>query len=410
MSTFGKSIITDSQGHDVEVGLFGAMKITEPDSQISAVFNAALEPRDYVQIIEGSGHLTPRYNRSMLKVGSAGIGLADITTTKHLRYRTGSTIETTFTAGWIGNYESANAADVAFMGLFDDYDGVFMGYKGQSFIVGYRNVFADNGVGNEPDVTEIIAPDWDVTRVHRYRIRFAYLGVGNITFEYHNGKAWVHIHTFMTDGTLTDRTHVGGAILPMRCKVDITAGNTAYIATASWNGATYSKNNYIQDHPHYVEGVDTIVPGAVEKAILAIRSSTTYVGFPNKISSQLLTAEFATASEGLYRVKVYGYPPGGVITDLPGVSYTDLFPGTSPLQADKTVANTEVASITGELMFGTFIAVPSSGTGVAKSTADFERIQMVANPGNEFLITLEQIHAGAGTDTFAYGMLYADLG
>ena len=410
MSNFSKTILTDSLGNNAEIGLFGALKVTEPNAQISSVFNSAIEDRDFIQVNTGGGYLTPRFNRSILKVGTIGTGSASMTTTKRLRYRAGATVEANFTCSWTGDYTVANAADTALVGLYDDSDGVYMGYQGTTFVVGYRNKYADNGVGNEPDVTAIIPVTWDTTKIHRYRIRFAFLGVGNISYEYFDGRSWVLLHTFQTDGTLIDRTHLGAVILPMRISISTIAANTVYMSTGSWSASTYSKDNYLQDHPHYVDFKGTIAPGATEKGIVAFRNNTTFLGFPNQVSAQLLFAEFATASEGLYRVNIYAYPPNGIAVDIPAVSYTDLYPNISPFQIDDTnVPNTSVTP-TGQKVFGAFLAVPSSGVGVSHTLSDFSKLDMKAYTGDEFLLTLEEVKSGAGTNIFAMSLIYADLG
>ena len=210
--------IQDGLGNEVEVGVFGAMKVAMPTSHISAVFNIPLNTEHQFKspVTSGTGTVTSLVNRSLLKVQTGGTGSGQLTTKNVLRYQTGTTVEAYFTASFTG---TPSTNDYMYIGLYDDDDGFYLGYNEGNFVVGYRNTYADNGVGSEPDVQQVVDMSaYDLTNIHRFRIRFGFLGVGNITYEIMNGTEWDLIHKFQTDAALSNRTHTGSAILPMRAE------------------------------------------------------------------------------------------------------------------------------------------------------------------------------------------------
>lgn len=405
MSYFaGQNTIVDSLGNEAEVGIFGGLKVSMPTAQVSLTFDKPFDiNRDVINTTTGTGTLTAQYNRSLLRVKSGGVGTAKCASKRALRYKTGTTIESYFTAGFVGTPASG---DTMYIGAFDNEDGVYLGYNGTSFVVGYRNINKDGGT--EPDVQQVVdVTAYDLSKIHRYRVRFGYLGVGNISFEVMDGTRWQLLHKFQTDAALTDRTHVGTAIIPMCSQVVSTTGADIEILSGSWSSQTYSQEDSLQDKPFAHSGARTVVPAAgAERILVAFRSKTTFGSYTNKVRSQLTYAEFASTSEGLYRFSIWGLPAGTVTSGAFANVDTN-----SVMEVNDTVTTTD-ATILAALsspVFSTHVSVPSSGTGVATQSMDFERIGLYANPGDEFVITFTEIEGGAGSDQQIWSFIYADL-
>ena len=396
MSYIKSNNITDSLGNEVEVGLFGSLKVAQSNVQVSMVFNKPLNTSREV-IISANG-VESQVNRSLLRVGNF-IGSSFLETKEVVRYKTAQTVENYFTASWS---RPGTAGEVAIIGGYDIQDGMFLGYVGSNFVVGYRNKWHD-GTGTAADTTQIVDTSvYDLTKIHRFRIRYGYLGVGNVNFEIHDGFKWVLLHTFRTDGSLFERTHTGTAMLPMRCDVTDTVGDF-YLLSGSWNGQTYGLDEGQQEEPFFTQGTRIVaVDAGQELPVVAFRSLTTFGGYPNKARSRLISAEFATGSEGLYRINMYAYPAGTVLTGV----FNDVYTNESVLQDNDTVTTLPVG---GRVVYSTTIAVASSGTGVGSTTLDLSKLKLKANPGDEFVITKECIVAGAGDDTTTWNIAYADL-
>lgn len=393
----GSSLVSirDSLGNQAEVGLFGALKTATPTAQISETFDAPLTTG-----LDGKFKVTPtglgtgvsQYNRSLLKVQTGGAGTCVVETKTPLRYKAGSTVEAYFTASWHG---VRGVGDFAYIGLFANEDGVYLGYNGTDFVVAYRNT--DQGA----DVQQIVdVSTFNFDKVTRFRIKFGYLGVGNISYEYFNGVSWITLHIFQTDNSLDQRTHIGSAILPMRAEVSA-ASNDHYIVSGSWNAQTYDKENRLQDRPQMHDGERTIAPTVGGAPIVAYRNKTSFGGYPNRVVSAPLFASFGSTSEGLYKIEVHKAASGTFTTG----AWVDLKTDDSVLEYNTTL--TDLPS--GEKIFSIPVAVSSQGTGVASSELDFEKLGIKLYPGDEILISIREILAGAGTDQQTYTLFFNDL-
>ena len=407
MSYFaGISKIQDSLGNEAEVGVFGALKVTDPTPQIAMTFDRPFdEDRDVVNTVTGTGSLTAQYNRSLLRVKSGGIGTAECTSKDTVRYIAGTTVESYFTANFVG---TPAAGDTMYIGIFDTEDGIYLGYNGTNFVVGYRNINKDGGT--EPDVQQVVDMSaYDLTKIHRFRIRFGYLGVGNISFEIKTGTQWNELYTFETDGAFTDRTHVGTLFVPMCAQVVSTTGADIEILSGSWSTTTFSKGDHtIQDKPFSVVNSRSVTPAAgAERIIAGFRSKTTFGSYTNKVKSRLLYLEVATGSEGLYRFSLWGVPAGTITSG----TFNNIN-ANSVMEVNDTVTTTDatvLAALTGQPDFSTYIAVQSGGTGVESKSLDFSELGIHAHPTDEFVLTIQEIIAGAGTDTQCYSIVYEDL-
>lgn len=393
----GSSLVSirDNLGNQAEVGLFGALKTAIPTAQISETFDAPLTTGldgKFNVIPTGLGTGVSQYNRSLLKVQTGGAGSCIVETKTPLRYKAGSTVEVYFTASWHG---VRGAGDIAYVGLFADEDGVYLGYNGTDFVVAYRNT--DQGA----DVQQIIdVSNFNFDKVTRFRIKFGYLGVGNISFEYYNGTSWITLHIFPTDNALDQRTHIGSAILPMRAEVS-SASNDHYVVSGSWNSQTFDKENRLQDRPQMHDGERTVSPTVGGAAIVGYRNKTTFGGFPNRVVSTPLFATFGSNSEGMYKIEVHKASAGTFTTG----TWLDLKTDDSVLEYNTTLTDAP----SGEKVLSVILAVPSAGTGVQSSNLDFEKLGIKLYPGEEFLVSIRELISGSGSDLQAYTFFFNDL-
>jgi len=381
-----KNILTDNLGNEVEVGAFGGLKVTNASPQISVTFDHPLTVRDF----KLTGTPQAQVNRSLLEVSNGDV----VETVDTLRYKTAQTIETYFTAEFDGTY----TVGTSYIGLFDISDGVFVGYKDSDFVVGYRNIYADGGVGNEPDVLQVVTEPTNVDTLTRYRIKFGYLGSGNPSFEYFDGVDWILLHQFKTDNELNRRTHIGSPILPMRSECNHSGCS---ILSGSWNASTLGAISGLQDVAFFEDGEREVAGNTIPQPVVAFRSKSTFGGFPSKVKSQLLEAEFATGSEGLYKFEMYKFPQGTLNTG----TWTDIDVD-SVMEKNQTFTNTIAG---GEKMFTKTIAVASQGTGVGVATTDFKVLGVKASAGDEFAVFKRELIGGGGDDITSWAFAFVDL-
>lgn len=366
--------------NSASVGAFGELKVSNLIPQISQTFT---NPLDLQREVTAGGTYASQFNRSLLKVSGTGGGTSFVQTKQNLRYVTAETIEINFTASW----SKTSIADYGLVGAFDANNGVYVGYVGENFVVGYRNT----NVG--ADTTAIVDVSTLLTfgNLTRFRITFGYLGTGNITFEAYLGSKYHLLHTFETDGNLFQRTHIGVPLLPMRAEVGSTDPDY-FITSGSWGAGIYGSASP-NDKPFFHKGIRAVNPSVgTELPVVAYRSKTSFGGFTNRVRSQLTGAQFATANEGIYLINFYAYPAGSIATG----AWSNVSPY-SVIEANTTSTGVPVG---GTNIFSTIITVAGIGAGNASSVEyDFAGLGLEANAGDEFLITLQCVIDSGGINT-----------
>ena len=392
-----ETTIVDALGNQIDIGGFNELKIAEYTTQISTTFNKPLNEHREVKI---EGDVISQFNRSLLKVTGEAGGISSCTTFEHMRYRTAQTIGCYFTASWS---KVPDVGDSAYIGIFDQYDGVYIGYDGADFIVAYRNIYADNGVGSQADAIQVVdVTGIDLSLVHRFRIKFGYLGVGNISIEIKTNGDWELLHKFQTDGALSERTHIGNAILPVRAEVNST-DTALYLLSGSWNAGTYGNNHNFHNEPFYAQGDKSLsVNSGEEKPLFMLRSKTIFGGFPSNIRSNLLHSEIGTGSEGLYRLNFY-------LTDsnITGATWTDVDTDHSVMEVSDNLDAMPANSL--RLIYSQLLPVSSAGSSRAASTAYFTELKAYMNPGDALIVSKECLIQGAGDDTTVWSIAWEDL-
>lgn len=410
-----KSSIRDSFGNTMQVGSFGAAKVIIPTKRIAEFFTNTLNTDTRFNVTEtGTGTVESQFNGSLLKLSTNGIGSSSVETKDLLVYQTGEDIECYFT---FGVSAVPTAGSKALIGLFDNDSGVYIGHNGTNWIIGYRNI----AVGI--DVTQIInaTPYNDFRNLHRIRVRFGYLGIGNILFEVKpEGKEaeWAELGIFETDGALQDRTHIGNPTLPIRAEVEST-GQDFYLYSGSWRADTWGLPDSIQSIPFTDYGsADVDTNAGEELPFIGYRNPQTFDGYNNKKTSTLTNLEIATSSEGLYSFKIFKVPLGFIaggftpIDTFSPLERTTTFTGITITPPADESGISQISNGTTTLnikpKFATFLAVASSGTGVNKLRLDFSIIGLKARPNEEYLVTKECLLAGAGSDITAWTLNYKD--
>lgn len=387
MSYSEKLLIADRLGFEAEVGVFGELKTAGFTPQIPIAFDRPINPAQ----LKSTGTPVSQYHGSLLQLQQGDA----VESVESLRYLEGETSEIYFTAQFNGTYSAGT--DRTTIGLYDTDDGVYLGFIGSDFVVAYRSIYAD-GVGSEPDTVQVIPTPANIDRVHRYRIRYGYLGVGNIAFERKLPGDWETLHVFETDGSLAGRTHIGRTAIPLRAECGH-AG--AELLSGSWVAGTYGTASSVQESPYFSNGERTVAGDPAGLPLVAFRSKTTNGTRPNYVTSQLLESEFSTGSEGLYAIEIFKFPAGSLVTG----AWSDVSAG-SVLEVNTTFTETSAA---GTKLLGTFLPVPSAGFGVSRSTTDYRTLGIRAHPGEEFGIYKRELISGVGNDLTAWSIAYSDL-
>lgn len=151
-----------------------------------------------------------------------------------------------------------------------------------------------------------------------------------------------------------------------------------------------------------VVAVEGDYPLGTEKSLVAFRQNPLHDSY-GTINSTLLSSDFATGSEGLYKINFYRFP-GGTLTG----SWSDV--NNSLLQYDETT-NFD-SHITGNPLLSINLSVtPILGSGGTSGTnsIDYTKLKMVMKDTDEFLITKESVIEGGGNDTTLWSIIGAEL-
>ena len=393
------STLQDRIGNAVEVGAFGELRVAEPIIKIAVTFEYPFDEDNVVDVTTtGTGTAVAQVDGSLCRVRTNGTGTACVLTKDNLRYTAGATAEQNSTVAFVGT-PTANTEMLA--GLFDDEDGFYLGYKGTDFVCGYRN---DGSAGTKD--TEVTSGnfngDFDIatylstnrTNIHRIRIKFGYLGVGNASFEIkpdrENGE-WRTVHIFKTDGALSGRTHTGTPILPIKIEVSATGGEDVYIESGSWSAITYARPTTAQDRPFHDYGSLSIATGDV----VAYRVKTLIGSKMSKVVARLIKATFATGTEGLCRFRFIVNP-----TSITGGAWSDVERGS--IVEVNTTFTSYAGGVTG---FTVHVPVPSQGSGNSgEDDVDFSLFGIKGRPGESFVIVKDRLFGSGGDNTTAWAI------
>jgi len=395
-SILGSVALANEYGDTATITAFGDLRVAVPKKQITLKFNKPLSTDKITTV----GTPTSMFNGTILRLQDGD----SVQTKDVVVYEAGDAVEVDFTAEWS---ELGASGDQALIGLYDIYDGIYLGRKDGDFIVGYRNIHAESGEGvttTAPDVVAVILEgDIALDKLYRFKIQYGYLGVANILVTYKpfgQKTPYKKLHMFETDGALSQRTHIGNPTLPMRTEVSgATAGE---LFSGSWSAITYSASeSSIQSDPFEI-GIERVVSvdDGEQLPIAAYRSKTVYNGFPNKTRSLLLSMLAATNSEGWYVIETYLNPIGvvsGGTWQEAGESVIEYNDGVSfaPDISDKPVLSIQ-------------LQVESAGKGIGESSRALKDRHIRSNPGDVFVVTKRCITQGGGDDDTILTIEYKD--
>ena len=163
--------------------------------------------------------------------------------TTNTTYTAGAEIYCIFTAGWTGN---GSGTSYQRLGLYDDNNGFFVGFEGNTFKATVRKGGVDTGAakasfsvdpligGTESKFTRNGVPEAvDLTKLNVWRIRFGWVGSAPINFEILSPDGnWVTFHEILQPN-LSNLPHINNADLPITC--DVNSGNSGSALTLITN-------------------------------------------------------------------------------------------------------------------------------------------------------------------------------
>ena len=247
----------DSEGHlhvhshlfdPGTIDSFGHLLTASAANQIDIQFFRDTPANLLTVTTAGGGATSQVGGAGKFETSAAGTANAKGVTTQNTSYRSGAEIFAIFTATFTTPTDGNGFQRI---GLYDDNDGMFIGFEGTSFGVTVRNGASDTTVAkasfSEDDLTGAVGSKFtragvpeaiDLTKLNVFRIRYGWLGGAPIEFEVLSPDSnWVTFHQVKQPG-LDTVASVENPDLPMTLHVSKSGADaTNLIMTSNCWGA-----------------------------------------------------------------------------------------------------------------------------------------------------------------------------
>lgn len=276
----GRIQVADPLSGAGTVDTFGHLITGQRNNQIDIQFYRGTPASLLTVTTTGSGSATSSGGGAIFATGATATSSAKGVTSAITYYSSGGEIYAQFSAA----FPTAGAAS-SFMriGLFDDNNGIFLGYEGSSFGLTTRNATVDTSVAsasfNLDTLTGAASSRFtrngtpeaiNLTFANVYRFRFGWLGEAPIIAEVLSPDGeWVPFHVIKQPNT-TSAASFATPELPMTVHVSKTSGATNYsIVTYCWGaGCTIAQR----------KANDAITTSTIMPATRAVMAGETTAG------------------------------------------------------------------------------------------------------------------------------------
>lgn len=315
----------DSSGKEYFNSVFGDRITAKRKGKFSANFNYPTDTRAVINTTSNGGTVGLSGNVLSLSTGIANNGVARWQTIENLRYSAARESELfatlKFTTGVVNSSQRC--------GLFDDQDGMWIGYVGAQFGVGIRKGGVDTFISqssfnkDKVDGTGRSGFNLDKTKLGLYRLNFGYLGIAPICFQVYGGidKGWITFHVYDLTN-ISNGTHINKPYLPIRFEV-INSGNTSNLTLQSGsvycgtiNGDSEAVDASSREFSYKLSASKT---AGANSLLTVFHNKATYGGTANKIEDLLLKAGIAVEGTKPVRIDLYrllAIPTGGTWSNI----------------------------------------------------------------------------------------------
>lgn len=306
---------------------FGETKVAQYEAVGAWSFPYNINLRIVDSRTDNGGTITQDNSFAVLNTGTAADGEASIRARVPVRYQPGVGGLVRFTA----IFTPGEADSEQLVGIGDDVDGLFFGYKGAEFGVVRRN----NGVDQftaQSDWNELPFDDLDPTRLNVYQIQYQWLGAGEIRFyvEIPGFGGFVLMHRVKYANTETD-VSLQNPSLPLIALVK-NAGNTTNLELRTPSGSSGVEGDSLNRSQRALYGADAVETSVTtEVPILSIRNPETYQGLANRLSLRVQFIKVTAISNAGNRIGRFRVYEDATLT---GASFTALDANTTPAQRD----------------------------------------------------------------------------
>jgi len=395
-----KSILTQSAVEALAnaqgfVSVFGENIISPLEDMINVQFQYGISSMQTMTSLTSTGTVFTEDSMAVVSTGAASDGEASIQSKRSLRYRPGHEGYAFFTA----LFEANAANSTQWIGIFDESDGIAIGYNGTTFSILFRRdgdadtTIAQSSFNRDPlDGTGPSGFTIDTTKLNVFRISYGWLGAAPITFQVlRQDGVWITFHIIERPNSENEPSLIN-PILPIQAEVK-NSGNTSnlQLKSASWN-AGIAGSESTAGHRYF--STDVIPASTIptsETHMMTIRNKSIFQGKLNKIEIRIAATgggPIPTAGQDSMILRLRKN------ATVSGTSFVDI--DTSDSVVEVSTAGTYSAG-TGQGVF----SLPSNNQGGPLILFfDPTNYTIILLPGESMTITGEAIQNGAD-DTIA---------
>lgn len=260
------------------------------NDQISIQFQYGVSTNDVTSSVAGSGSIQSINSMAVVSSGANTTASAQIQSTDIATYQPGHETDSFFTA-MFPNGSATNSTQ--WIGLFDDNNGLAIGFNGTTFSILLRDNAIDTIIAQSSfngDKLDGSGPSGFIlnpANLNVFRISFGWLGAAPINFQIINQNGdWITFHTIILSNTIQTPAF-SNPLLPMTAQVIKTGSTTTdlQIRTASWNACNIVS---LQPSPALRDfavssSVITLNAAGLETHLVTIFNKPTFQSRPNKI-------------------------------------------------------------------------------------------------------------------------------
>lgn len=245
---YGGKIVHDASKKAPMYSIFGDTITGVKKDEVTVSFQVGISSFDSSSVVSGGGAVTSVVPQAQVASGVPAAGTAQLQSVQSVRYRPGKegysffTCEFTTQVGGVLGIADSNQQ----IGLFDDQNGIYVGFTGVDFCVAKRKEGVDtiitqsNFNRDKLDGTGYSGFTADFSKNNVFKISFGYLGAATITYEVlRQDGVWIPFHVIEYPNSSIN-AHISNPVLPVTCRVEKTAGATnVTMRTTSWSAGTY---------------------------------------------------------------------------------------------------------------------------------------------------------------------------
>jgi len=326
MVELGESSVSyaDKDGRENFNGIFGEKYVSLRKPKFSFNFNYPADTRKVIVTQINGG--TSTYVNSLLteQTGTNIAGKAVWQTKSSLRYSAGRDAEIMFTALFTAGVANSSQR----IGLFDDLDGLWVGFNGVDFGVSVRRDSVDGFVAqsnfSEDKLNGTGASGFtlDKTKLNIYRIVYGYLGVAPVYYSIFGGEehGWVTFHIHNVANKVVS-TYIKKPYLPIRSEV-INSGNNTNLKMqhgSFYAGVIDGINSPDKSSRQFSAQVTKAIPISTNAVIGIFHNKPIFQTVVNNIEAKLLKIGIGvdgtkTSTISLY--KLSAIPTGTTFVDV----------------------------------------------------------------------------------------------